>query len=52
MVLKAMGETAEMAQYLRRDCPEISGVKPNAQFRSESQIGKVYIFATLPQRCQ
>ena len=52
MALKAMGETAEMAQYLRRDCLEISGVKPNAQFRSENQIGKVYIFATLPQRCQ
>ena len=41
MALQAMGEAAEMAQYLRRDCPKISGVKPNAQFRSGSQIGKV-----------
>jgi len=27
MALKTMGETEEMAQYLRRDCLEISGVK-------------------------
>ena len=52
MALKATGETAEMAQYIRRDCLEISGKKPNAQFSSESKIGKVYIYAILPQRCQ
>ena len=44
MALKTMGETEEMAQYLRRDCLEISGVKPNAEFSSENiveSIGKV-----------
>ena len=44
MTLKTMGKTEEMAQYLRRDCLEISGVKPNAQFSSENiveSIGKV-----------
>ena len=44
MALKAMGETEEMAQYLRRDCLEISGVKSNAEFSSENiveSIGKV-----------
>ena len=44
MAFKAMGETEEMAQYLRRDCLEISGVKPNAEFSSENiveSIGKV-----------
>ena len=44
MALKTMGETEEMAQYLRRDCLEISGVKPNTEYSSENiveSIGKV-----------
>ena len=44
MAPKAMGETEEMAQYLRSDCLEISGVKSNAEFSSENiveSIGKV-----------
>lgn len=44
MALKTMAETEEMAQYLRRDCLEISGVKPNAEYSSENiveSIGKV-----------
>ena len=44
MALKAIGETEEMAQYLRSDCLEISGVKSNAEFSSENiveSIGKV-----------
>ena len=44
MALKTMGETEEMAQHLRRDCLEISGVKPNAEFSSKNiveGIGKV-----------
>ena len=44
MALKTMGKTEETAQYLRRDCREISGVKLNAQFSRENileSIGKV-----------
>ena len=44
MALKGMGETEKTAQYLRRDCLEISGVKPNAEYSSENiveSIGKV-----------
>ena len=44
MALKTMGKTEETAQYLRRDCLEILGVKLNAQFSSENireSIGKV-----------
>ena len=39
-----MGETEEIAQYLQRDCLEISGVKPNTEYSSENiveSIGKV-----------
>ena len=41
---RSMGKTEEMAQYLRRDCLEISGVKPNTEYSSENiveSIGKV-----------
>jgi len=31
-------EIEEMAQYMRRDCLEISGVKPNANFSSEAIV--------------
>lgn len=44
MTLEAKGESDELAQYLRRDCLEISGVKPNAEYSSEAiveSIGKV-----------
>ena len=44
MALKTMGETEKMAQYLRRDCLEISGVKPNTEYSSDNiveSIGKV-----------
>ena len=44
MALKTMSETEKMAQYLRRDCLEISRVKPNPEFSSENivdSIGKV-----------
>ena len=44
MALKTMADTKEMAQYLRRDCLEISGVKTNAEYSSENiieNIGKV-----------
>ena len=44
MALKTMGETEEIAQYLQRDCLEISGVKPNTEYSSEKiveSIGKV-----------
>ena len=41
MALKTMGETEEMAQYLRRDCLEISGVKPNAEFSSENIVESI-----------
>ena len=41
MALKAMGETEEMAQYLRRDCLEISGVKSNAEFSSENTVESI-----------
>ena len=41
MAFKAMGETEEMAQYLRRDCLEILRVKPNAEFSSENIVESI-----------
>jgi hypothetical protein len=44
VTLEAKVESDELAQYLRRDCLEISGVKPNAEYSSEAiveSIGKV-----------
>ena len=44
MALKTMTDTEELAHYLQRDCLEISGVKPNAEYSSENiveNIGKV-----------
>lgn len=41
MALKTMGKTEEMAQYLQRDCLEISGVKPNTEYSSENIIGSI-----------
>ncbi|CAB3992044.1 Hypothetical predicted protein [Paramuricea clavata] len=38
MTLEAKGESDELAQYLRRDCLEISGVKPNAEYSSEAIV--------------
>ena len=40
MALKAMSETHEIAQYIRRDCLEISGVKPNAQLAAKVKSAK------------
>jgi len=44
MALQTKNEAEELAQYMRRDCLEISGVKPNAEYNSENiveSIGKV-----------
>ena len=38
MALKVILKTEEMAQYLQRDCLEISGVKHTAQRASKKQL--------------
>ena len=41
MVLGVKNEAEELAEYMRRDCLEVAGVKPNGAYNSEDIVKNI-----------
>ena len=41
LVLAVKNEAEELAQYMRRDCLEVAGVKPNGEYNSEDIVKNI-----------